>query len=211
VIADAAASGAQYALGNAYNQAAAFEADSAKRVEYFNRAVTAFQKALTINSSNADARHNLGTVYFQLGQFPEARKEFEAALVIDPSDAKTHYMLGTLLLQEDPAQSPQAQSKAQAEFETALKSDPKLAEAYVGLAQIFLTRGETTKALENAQKGVELSGANVDPFTYWQLAQAQCANGDKESGGATIEKVRAANVPDPNFMQQVLRLASTCR
>ncbi len=211
VIADGNASGAHYALGNAYNQAAAFEPDSAKRADYFNRALNAFQKALAINGSNADARHNLGTVYFQLGQFNEARKEFEAALAIDPNDAKTHYMLGTLYLQEDPTLSPQAQAKAQAEFETALKNDPKLAEAYVGLAQIYLTKGEKARALEHAQKGVELSGANVDPFTYWQLAQAQCANNDKEAGSATIEKVRAANVPDPNFMQQVLKLASTCR
>jgi tetratricopeptide (TPR) repeat protein len=211
VIADAAASGTQYALGNAYNQAAAFELDSAKRAEYFNRSVAAFQKALAINGANADARHNLGTVYFQLGQFDDARKEFEGALTIDPNDAKTHYMLGTLYLQEDPALSPQAQSKAQTEFETALKSDPNLAEAYVGLAQIFLTKGDKVKALENAQKGVSLSGANVDPFTYWQLAQAQCANGEKDAGSATIEKVRAANVPDPKFMEQVLRLASSCR
>jgi tetratricopeptide (TPR) repeat protein len=211
VAADPGTSNTHYALGNAFNQAASTERDSTKRSDYMNKSIAAYLQAIAVNGQNADARHNLGTVYYQLRQLKEAQAQFEAALSIDPNDAKTHYMLGTIYLQDDPAQSPQSQVRAQAEFEAALKQNPQLAEAYVGLAQIHLNKGESAKALENAKRGVELSGANVHVFTYWQLAQAQCASGDKAGGQATLERVRAANEPDTDFNRQVLNLATSCR
>lgn len=211
VNADPASSGTHYILGNAFNQAGGSEADPSKRADYFSKAIAAYQKAISINGANGDARHNLGTVYLQLGQIDNARAQFEAALKTDPNDSKTHYMLGTIYLQDDPARSPQSLTRAESEFLTALSLDAKLAEAYVGLAQVFLSKGDPTKALENAKKGVDLSAPNVDPFSYWQLAQAQCATGDKAGGSATLQKVIAAGVPDPNFNQEVQRLVASCR
>ncbi len=208
---DPASSGTHYILGNAFNQAGGSEGDAAKRADYFAKAIAAYQKAISINGANGDARHNLGTVYLQIGQIDNARAQFEATLKADPNDAKTHYMLGTIFLQDDPARSPQSLSRAESEFLTALSLDAKLAEAYVGLAQVFLSKGDPAKALENAKKGVDLSGPNVDPFSYWQLAQAQCATGDKAGGSATLQKVIAASVPDPNFNQEVQRLVASCR
>ncbi len=211
VNADPASSGTHYILGNAFNQAGGTEGDPAKRADYFSKAIAEYQKAISINGANGDARHNLGTVYLQLGQIDNARAQFEAALKTDPNDSKTHYMLGTIYLQDDPARSPQSLSRAESEFLTALSLDAKLAEAYVGLAQVFLSKGDPAKALENAKKGVDLSAPNVDPFSYWQLAQAQCATGDKAGGSATLQKVIAAGVPDPNFNQEVQRLVASCQ
>jgi tetratricopeptide (TPR) repeat protein len=211
VKADGGASATHYLLGNAYNQAASVEADPAKRADYFNRAIASYQQAIAINSNNGDARHNLGTVFLQIGQNEQARAQFEAALAVDPNDAKTHYMLGTIYLQDDPTRSPQSSARAQSEFETALKQAPDLAEAYIGLAQVYLNKGDAAKALENAKKGVDMSAPNVDPYSYWQLAQAQCATGDKAGGADTLRKVVAAQVPDPNFNQQVQQLIATCK
>jgi tetratricopeptide (TPR) repeat protein len=209
VKADGNTSMTHYVLGNTYNQSAISSVEPALRNDFFEKAVAAYQRAIAINDNNADAQHNLGTVLLQLSRFDEARIALEAALRIDPTDAKSHYMLGAILVQDGNNNSSQA--RAEQEFLAALQSDPNLAEAHVGLAQISLNKGDAQKAVEYARKGVELSGANVDPFTYWQLAQAQCRAGDKAGGAQTLEKVRAANVPDPAFNQQVLELTSSCK
>jgi tetratricopeptide (TPR) repeat protein len=209
VKADGGSSMTHYVLGNAYNQSGASASEPGLRSDLFNKAVGAYQRAIAINNNNADAQHNLGTVLLQLNRVDEARIALEAALKIDPADAKSHYMLGAILVQDGNNSSSQA--RAEQEFLAALQSDPNLAEAHVGLAQISLNKGDAQKAVEYAKKGVELSGANVDPFTYLQLAQAQCRAGDKAGGSQTLEKVRAANVPDPAFNQQVLDLTSSCK
>jgi tetratricopeptide (TPR) repeat protein len=211
VQADPNSAGTHYALGNALNQSASAQPGLAQRDAFLQRASAAYQKAIEINGNSADARHNLGTVYIQLGQIPEARAQFEAALQLEPNDAKTHYMMGTIFLQEDPARNPAALQSAQTEFETALRLDPNRAEAYIGLAQVFTLRGDAQKALENARRGVELSGPNVDPFSWWQLAQAQCAAGDKPGGQDSLQKVLAAGISDPQFNQQVQQLLSSCK
>jgi tetratricopeptide (TPR) repeat protein len=209
VKADGGSSMTHYVLGNAYNQSGASASEPGLRSDFFNKAVGAYQRAIAINNNNADAQHNLGTVLLQLNRVDEARIALESALKIDPADAKSHYMLGAILVQDGANSSSQA--RAEQEFLAALQSDPNLAEAHVGLAQISLNKGDAQKAVDYAKKGVELSGANVDPFTYWQLAQAQCRAGDKAGGSQTLEKVRAANVPDPAFNQQVLDLTSSCK
>jgi tetratricopeptide (TPR) repeat protein len=211
VQADPGASNTHYLLGNAYNQSASVEADAAIRNDLFNKSAGAYQRAVAINANNTDALHNLGTVYYQLGRLPEARAQLEAALKLEPNDAKSHYTLGSIFVQEDPGASPGSLARAEEEFLAALKYDPNLAVAHVGLTQVYLTKGDPKKALEYAQKGIALSGADVDPFTYWQLAQAQCAAGDKTGGIATLEKVRAANVPDAGFNSQVLQLMTSCK
>jgi tetratricopeptide (TPR) repeat protein len=211
VKADGASSSTHYALGNAYNQSGTNATDAALRTSFFNNAVSAYQQALAINANNADAQHNLGTVFLQLNRIDEARAAMEAALRIDPADAKSHYMLGAILVQDTSASSAQSQARAEQEFLTALQSNANMAEAQIGLAQIALNKGDPKKALDYAQKGVQLSGATVDPFSYWLLAQAQCKSGDKAGGSQTLEKVRAANIPDPQFNQQVLELTSSCK
>lgn len=211
VKADPEASNTHYLLGNAYNQAASSEPDAAIRSDLFNKSVGAYQRAIAINANNTDALHNLGTVFYQLGRLPEARVQLEAALKLEPNDAKSHYTLGSILAQDDPSVAPGSLTKAEEAFQTALKYDPNLAVAHIGLAQVYLSKGDPQKALESAQKGVALSGADVDPFSYWQLAQAQCAAGDKAGGVATLEKVRAANVPDAGFNSQVLQLMTSCK
>jgi Tfp pilus assembly protein PilF len=211
VAADPGAAQAFYTLGNALNQQSATETDSNRRNQLLDLAVDAYQKTLAINANSAETHHNLGTVYLQREKLPEARQQFEAALKIEPNDPKSHYMLGTIFLQDDPASAPESLKRAQGEFETALKLDANLAEAHIGLAQIYLSQGAAAQALESAKKGVAMSGANVDPFSYWQLAQAQCAAGDKAGATQTLARVDAANIADPGFNEQVRALKARCK
>ena len=208
---DAQSSEAHYLLGNAYNQLAGTETDGPKRQDDLSKAVDAYLTAIKLDPKNDAAFTNLATVYYQNGQFDEAEKQVNQALKLSPDDPTSHYVLGTIYLQRDPSKVTDALDKAQAEFEAALKSDPKMGAAYIGLANVFLFKQDYAKALDNAQKGVDLTKDTPSPFAYWALAQAQCANGDKADGTQSINKINSFNPTDPFFKQQVQALADKCK
>jgi tetratricopeptide (TPR) repeat protein len=202
---------AQFVLGNAYNQAASVEADNAKRQGYLSNAINAYLAAIKLAPNRDDALTNLGTVYYQTGQFDEAEKQAQAALKIKPNDARTHYLLGTIYLQRDPKKDPTVLDKAQKEFEAAVANETDLGAGYIGLANVFLFKGDYVNAKLQAQKGVDLMKADPDPFALWALAQAQCGGGDKANGSKTTGQILGMNVPDPVFVQQVQALAAQCQ
>ena len=211
ITADPQSSDAQWVLGNAYNQMADTQSAAELRQNYLSKAVDAYLQALKLNPNNDAAYTNLATVYYKTGQFDEAQKRVEQALKINPTDATSHYVLGTIYVQRDPQAFPDALDKAQAEFEAAVKSDPKLGAAYIGLANVYLAKNDSAKALQNAQKGVELTQDAPDPFVYWALAQAQSATGDKAGCTKTIEKINSFKVADASFNQQLQKLTQQCK
>ncbi len=152
VAADPQSSEAQYLLGNAYNQIGGAETDDTKRRDDLARAVDAYLAAIKLDPKNDAAYTNLATVYYQNGQFDEAQTQVEAALKLKPDDSVSHYVLGTIHLQRDPKKYPDALDKAEQEFLAALKSDSKLGAAYVGLANVYLFKGDYQKALETRRR-----------------------------------------------------------
>ncbi|MCL5998787.1 MAG: tetratricopeptide repeat protein [Chloroflexi bacterium] len=208
---DAQNSEAHYLLGNIYNKMAEAETVTRKRQDYLAKAVDAYLTSIKLNPGNDAAYTNVATVYYQNSQFDEAQKYVEEALKLNPNDATSHYVLGTIHLQRDPKKVPDAVEKAQVEFEKAVTSDPKLGAAYIGLANVYLFKGDFKKAVENAQKGVDLTQEAPSPYAYWALAQAQCASGDKTGGTKSIEKINNFNPTDSYFIQQVQMLAKQCK
>ncbi len=211
VVADPNSADAHYLLGNAHNQLAGISADQQSQRDHLSKAVDAYLTAIKLNPSHDAAHTNLATVYYQNGQFDEAQKYVEIALKLKPDDATSHYVLGTILLQRDPRKYPDALDAAQKEFEAAIQYQPGLGAAYTGLANVFLFKDDYQKALENAQKGVDLTQDTPNPFTYWALARAQCALGDTLNGARSIDTINSFGVTDPFFMQQVQALAEQCK
>jgi tetratricopeptide (TPR) repeat protein len=202
---------AHYVLGNAYNQMAPTQADIQQRQATLAKAVDAYLKAIALDPQNDAALTNLATVYYQNGQFDEAQKRVEQALAIKPNDSTSQYVLGTILLQRNPEEHPEALDQAQAAFEAATRSDPQMSAAFIGLANVYLFKGDAQKALEYAQKGVDLSQSAPNPYAYWALAQAQCVSGDFSAGAQTIEKIYTFSNSEPLFLQQVQALAERCK
>ncbi len=202
---------AHYLLGNAHNQLAGVAADEQARRSHLSKAVDAYLTAIKLDPGHDAAHTNLATVYYQNGQFDQAQQYVETALKLNPNDATSHYVLGTILLQRDPKKYPEALDAAQKQFETAIQYQPDFGAAYTGLASVFLFKGDFEKALDNARKGVDLTQNAPNPFSYWALAQAQCALGDKTGGTASIEKINSFNPTDPFFVQQVQALAEQCK
>ncbi len=204
-------SDAFYVLGNVYNQQAIGLADEGQRQDVFTKALEAYQKAISLNPKNDAALVNLGTVYYQNGQFDEALKNVQAGLAINPNDATTQYILGTIYLQQDPATKPGVVDSARAAFEKAIQLDPKMAVAYTGLATVLLFKNDYTNAKVNAQKAVDLASGSKDPYVYWALAQAQCQSNDFVNGAKTIALINSLNPQDARFKTQVQTLAARCK
>ncbi len=58
---------------------------------------------------------------------------------------------------------------------------------------------------------MDLTKDAPSPYSYWALAQAQCAAGDKAGGAKSIETIKGFGVADPFFNQQVQALADRCK
>lgn len=63
----------------------------------FNDAITAYQKALSIDPKNVDVRVDMGTCLRNMGKFDAAVAEFRKALAIAPNHVNAHRNLGVVL------------------------------------------------------------------------------------------------------------------
>jgi cytochrome c-type biogenesis protein CcmH/NrfG len=55
----------------------------------YSQAIEYYEKALALDGKNVNARTDLGTAYFYLGQSQQALKEYQQSLQIDPSHGPT--------------------------------------------------------------------------------------------------------------------------
>jgi tetratricopeptide (TPR) repeat protein len=65
---------------------------------HYDRAIEAYQQALSIDHRLADAHNGLGVVYAEQGRYDEAIREFKAAIELSPGVAYLHNNLGYALL-----------------------------------------------------------------------------------------------------------------
>lgn len=98
-----------------------------------------------------------GHKLFELGKLDEARVIFEKLVGADTRDAFVHTMLGTVYLALN------AQEKALALFQAALKIDPDDLAAVVYRGEIRLNRGKLKAALDDLTRAVTLAPSD-DPF-----------------------------------------------
>jgi tetratricopeptide (TPR) repeat protein len=63
------------------------------------RAMAAYEQALALNPSDAEAHLESGRLLFQMKKFPEARAHFEKALALEPDYYEADYLLARLLYQ----------------------------------------------------------------------------------------------------------------
>lgn len=94
---------------------------------------------------------------FEIGKLDEARVIFEKLVGADTRDAFVHTMLGTVYLAMN------AQDRALALFQAALKIDPNDLAAVVYRGEIRLNRGKLKAALDDLARAVTLAPAS-DPF-----------------------------------------------
>ncbi|MFP4616056.1 MAG: tetratricopeptide repeat protein, partial [Thiohalorhabdus sp.] len=67
---------------------------AAYRADHLEKALERFEAAREAGLDQPALHHNLGTVYYRLGRYPEARRAFQRLLEDPGSTALAHYNLG---------------------------------------------------------------------------------------------------------------------
>lgn len=108
------------------------------RIEYersnWNEAVAAADAGLTVDAENDMCLHYRSLALTKLGRSDEARRDQETLLAVDPNDPHSHAARGWTLLEDGEA------AKAKEHFLEALRLDPTLDYARIGLANALKAR-----------------------------------------------------------------------
>jgi type IV pilus biogenesis/stability protein PilW len=117
------------------------------------QAIESVNKALKIDSENADAHYLLGFIRYQQSEYKAAEKEFRKALKLNPYFTDAHNHLG-LVYRET-----KEYDKALAEFQAALndKSYKSPERIHLNIGYLYLARGMYPEAIASFQKSVSLS------------------------------------------------------
>ncbi len=119
-------------LGNAY----AHEDNPRRDVE---RALWAFEKAMTLNPSFAEPYYNVGRVYQQRDEIAAAATLYQKALALDPNHVLAHNNLGLLYFHQG------KHDEAKREYEAALRIDPAHPAVLANLELLAKVAGESGK------------------------------------------------------------------
>jgi len=130
--------------------------DLEERGAPMSEAVQAYQKAIELNPNAAGALVNLGTIFYHLRRFKEARVHYERAIAVDPKYPLAQFNLGNLC--DECGQL----DAAREHYQNALKLDPNYADAHYNMALLCERRGDYMRATRHWK-----SYLKVDPMSSW--------------------------------------------
>ena len=161
----------------------------------YQKALAAYQKALGIDGTFAEARNGLGVIYAMQGRQQEALEQFRLAVKQAPNAAHIHNNLGYALYLSG------SYAEAASELERAVVLNPANQAAHTNLALALNKAGNREKAVQvMAQAAKPQPAENVPPVT--QEAQ-QVRSGTPTLVPAPAVATTAIASPAP---QQVLAL-----
>lgn len=104
-------------------------------------------------------QYDLGVRYLSEGDYEEAIIAFTAAIEIDPKQALAYCGRGEAYVLSDEVGENLA--AAQTDFEVAIELNETLADAWLGLANVYILKGDYDKALELLRKGLESTDSSI--------------------------------------------------
>jgi tetratricopeptide (TPR) repeat protein len=142
-----------------YLEGCRFDEDPAS----MDRAEAAYQRAVELDPTLANAVTNLGNLMYRRGRLEEAENFYVRALQIDPEQPEAFYNLGFLLYERGDV------AAAVLNFRRALRTDPAFADAHFNLAMALADLGERADARQHWETYLRL-----DPESPWaEIARRQ--------------------------------------
>lgn len=135
-----------------------------------NEAVQAFQRALALKPTYADAYNNLGLVYQQQGQLEQAILEFRHALSLHTGSADAHNNLGVAYRQQGRLH------EAIQEYRRAIRLQPDFAGVRYNLGNVYLSVNQAPQAIEELRYAIALDPGYAE--AHASLGAAYQAQGD---------------------------------
>lgn len=188
-------------------------------------ALEEFNEAIRIDPNYAAAYNGLGLLYSSLGQMDKAEVSFRKGLAINPNDSEAHNNMGNFLCQQNKiddaikeymiaisnplyptpqlaygnagicAMKKNDSKAAETYFFNALRIDPLLQPAALGLSRIYFARGQYEQAIAALQNALI---AAPTPEILWQAIQIERKRGNTNAAdnyGNTL-KARYPNSPE---------------
>lgn len=153
------------------------------------RAESAAQRAVSLDSTSADANVSLGRVFMIERKWHAAGGALEKAIGLDPASSLAHHQFGFFLLFGGTDYQ-----RALDELRTAMRLDPLdvTAGAWLGLA--LLLNGQAEEAVAAAQRAVDIDSM-IGP-AQWALMYTQYVAGHRDAARAQAQRARRyANNP----------------
>ena len=164
---------AQFELANAYSEAALAESIEVARTQYYDKAVSLYNRVLERTPDNIDATFNLGTAYLAMDKLDEAMPLLQKAVNLDPKAFDFHYRLGRAYARAGSIEM----ASAEIVMSTALQrgTDQTDLEAWFGADAMKVRYPDVTaqtKALQTNGRPEQVytydeSGVVVEVWFYW--------------------------------------------
>lgn len=199
-----------YAMAHLYaEQAAKFGG----RVEYVNKAIDYYRKAMAQEPGSSAIAEELAEFYMRAGQAEKAVDLANNIIRTNPNDAGAEKILARMYAaQLDPEQGkvdPDALKNAIAHFQRAADIDPKDAESLSSLAHLYRV-AKNDAAAEKAYKAViALDAADGDALTG--LAELYAGRGDFAGAIRLLEPVTGEDSDDWNTIQLLAEIYEDSR
>ncbi|MBW3598190.1 MAG: tetratricopeptide repeat protein [Planctomycetes bacterium] len=165
----------------------------------YEQAVADYNNVIRANPEDAEAYTRRGHAYFKLGRYREALTDYSRALELKPDRALAHLNRGEACLALG------LWDQAARDYRQAITLDGSLGRAYQGAAWLMAACPDQRyrypdRAVNAAQKAIELAGDEADYRYLDTLAAAQAAAGDfakaQETIAAAIEQAPEDKVDD---------------
>jgi tetratricopeptide (TPR) repeat protein len=155
----------------------------------FERALEAFERALSIDAADPIALRGVAMSHHMLGNFDDAVYHYIAALAAEPRDATTQVNLGLVYHAQGRLED------AIERFRRAVALDKDDPFHWVALGRATYDAAEFDEAIRVMQRATELDPTNSEAFTYLGLAHE--ALGSPDEARANYERAIDLDVHDP--------------
>ncbi len=139
-------------IGNAYYSLAAMAPpeEQSQSIAYYDSAITAYTRAVELDSTYSKAYVNMALAYEASAKRPEARRALRTAVEVNPNDVLAHCHLGQL------EQSYGDYAEAVRLYRQALAIDPNSAQAHYNLGLAFAETKVFKEAMVEWMRVIEL-------------------------------------------------------
>ena len=153
------------------------ESQATRSSRLLEESVKAFEAAIRLDPQSVEPRLDLAELqFFFFSRLDLAERLGQEVLQLDPKSADGHLLLGRLRLAqlretEAEADRPALVDQAVQRFERVAELDPRRAEAWAFLAELYQMRRETDKLMGSLEKWAAAPLPNDESFYRWMMDQ----------------------------------------
>lgn len=173
-----------------------------ENVKNMDAAISAYQSAYILTPKDIDIYINLGSAFYEKGEYDNALTVYRRAIELEPYNAKIHCNLGYLYWGKGEL------DEAIKSYETAIKYDKTYDIAYNNLGVIYLDDlGRVQKAIELFEESIKYNPNYA--LAHYNLARSVVITGDKVEAAKlyqiALDLNNITNELDPQEIQEKIQ------